>query len=737
MLQGHVLALFVVLGQPPDWIGASEAGNHARALRLARQAIEDSATEPASRIPARLTELVALLALKRNNEISSTLEELRRENVELGPWGVQIQVLVAVAQGRCREARKHAESFESRSIFRATSYARIARCAIRERDVELAESALDLYYRTAVVDWQIADAMALEARWFETSGRLSEAAQAYREIRHRYPMTHASAEAGQRQAALAARGFKVKALTGAELLPRAWAERRRVRKAAARRTFSQILRHALAKRSTKTASQARIGLAEIDIVGRDYRRALRRLSEVTERSSVPEQAAHALYLRGDVLSRLGRADESMASYEAAIARYPTTVYAAESALAAARIAYSSRQFDRAMRNVTWLQDADAVDTSTAAIITEDGAIKAGHRSAQTRHSEAAWIASRIARRRDASTAEVQWLSRVEQIGPFGPAASYWMARAARLSGRDLDAQAYKHQLLDAAPLDFYAFASMDLLCPNPSDCEGASSGSVTQSVAPPSPVDLVGLAMLDQIGLQRAALAELGSIPIEQSAPQDRLFAVWLFYRAGDLYRATKLSRSLVTIDSVAHEPALVLAGYPRGYQELVEREAERSAVPTALIYAIIREESGFRARAVSPRVARGLMQMIPRTARRMARSAGLSGFSLAQLYTPEVSIRLGAHYLRLLLERFDGDLVAAIASYHAGERTVGRWKRRGASLAADDFIEEIPYVSTRGYVKKVLASYGVYRSLLDPRSPRLEIELENIIPLPPEPRSG
>ncbi|MEL6758760.1 MAG: transglycosylase SLT domain-containing protein [Myxococcota bacterium] len=737
MVEGHVLALLAVLGQAPDWIGASEAGNHARALRLARQAVQGEALDPDARISARLTELVTLLALKRHDETGPTLEDLARENVELGPWGLHIQVVSEVAAGRCLEARKHAESLAPESVFFAMSYARIVRCAIRQRDAELFESALETYQRNTIDDWQSADAMALQARWFETNGSLSEAAQAYRKVRHRFPMTKASTEATLRQAALAARGFRVKPLTGAELLPRAWAERRRVHKAAARRTFSQILRQALTERSARTACQARIGLAEIDIVGRSYRRALRRLSEVTNRSGVPEQAAHALYLRGDVLSRLGRVEESIASYEAATALYPTTAYAAESALAAARMAYSSRQFDRAMHSVTWLQNRSTGDPSTAAIITEDGAIKARHRTIQTRRSEAAWIGSRIARRQNESAEETQWLSGIARGGPFGRAASYWMARAAGLSGRDLEAQDYQNRILDTAPFDFYAFASRDLLCPNPSQCEREPTIAITQSVGPPSTIDLTGLAILEQLGLQRAALAELRSIPLEQSTPQDRLFAVWLYYRAGDLYHATKLSRGLVSVESVVHEPALMLAGYPRGYRELVEREARRSEVPTALIYAIIREESGFRARAVSPRVARGLMQMIPRTARRMARSAGLSGFSLAQLYTPEISIRLGAHYLKLLLERFDGDIVAAVASYHAGERTVGRWKRQHASLAVDDFIEDIPYVSTRGYVKKVLGSYGVYRSMLEPGGPRLQIDLEKIIPLRPESRSG
>ena len=151
---------------------------------------------------------------------------------------------------------------------------------------------------------------------------------------------------------------------------------------------------------------------------------------------------------------------------------------------------------------------------------------------------------------------------------------------------------------------------------------------------------------------------------------------------------------------------------FPLAERQVVEQTAERFHVPAELIYAVIREESAFNVRALSPRGARGLMQMMPATARRMAQLASVRGFYLGQLFTPRVAILLGGQYLHELLELFEGDLGSAVAAYHAGEKAVARWRRANPGVPSDVLVEEIPFASTRRYVKKVLASMGIYRLL-------------------------
>ncbi len=141
-------------------------------------------------------------------------------------------------------------------------------------------------------------------------------------------------------------------------------------------------------------------------------------------------------------------------------------------------------------------------------------------------------------------------------------------------------------------------------------------------------------------------------------------------------------------------------------------RTRARDRVDPFLVAALIREESVYDPRAVSPVGAIGLMQLMPDTGRRVARAAGLSNFSVDQLYTPEVNLTLGVRYLADLLDRFAGNEAYAVAAYNAGPEAVTRWLENGPPRAIEEFIEEIPFIETRAYVKRVLRSAWLYHAL-------------------------
>ena len=124
-----------------------------------------------------------------------------------------------------------------------------------------------------------------------------------------------------------------------------------------------------------------------------------------------------------------------------------------------------------------------------------------------------------------------------------------------------------------------------------------------------------------------------------------------------------------------------------------------------------MREESGYRPSALSVAGARGLLQLMPETAVRLAREAGLPEPSPDALFDPQVNLALGSRYLAQLLDRFGGRASAAIASYNAGPQAVARWLE-GSALADDEWVESIPYDQTRAYVKRVLRSLQAYRVL-------------------------
>lgn len=151
---------------------------------------------------------------------------------------------------------------------------------------------------------------------------------------------------------------------------------------------------------------------------------------------------------------------------------------------------------------------------------------------------------------------------------------------------------------------------------------------------------------------------------------------------------------------------------YPLKYHESVARHAERYMLDPLLITAVMRVESDFNRFAVSPKGARGLMQIMPDTARWAAERMGLADFDVEHLFDPETNIAIGVWYLSMLREQFGGDTVLALAAYNGGQANVSRWLREEAWSGEVETISDIPFPETRGYVQKVLHAYEWYRRI-------------------------
>ena len=150
---------------------------------------------------------------------------------------------------------------------------------------------------------------------------------------------------------------------------------------------------------------------------------------------------------------------------------------------------------------------------------------------------------------------------------------------------------------------------------------------------------------------------------------------------------------------------ALIIA-FPRPYRETVEK----SGVASALVYAVIRTESGYDEEAVSRAGAVGLMQLKPSTAEYICGKEGIE-FDADRLKEGEYNILLGAKYLIYLTERFH-DEETALAAYNAGEGTVGIWLKDGELSSDGEKLEKIPYPETATYVKKVAKFKKIYEIL-------------------------
>ena len=147
---------------------------------------------------------------------------------------------------------------------------------------------------------------------------------------------------------------------------------------------------------------------------------------------------------------------------------------------------------------------------------------------------------------------------------------------------------------------------------------------------------------------------------------------------------------------------------FPLAYKDLIEKIAPEQGVPPELVYAVSRRESAFDPNIVSSAKAQGLMQLIPPTAKHVARRLGIKRLSRAQTFIPETNITLGSAYLAELLEKFDNNLTLATASYNAGPHRMPKWAP-DYPLEAARWIESIPFNETRNYVQAVMAYMVIY----------------------------
>lgn len=167
----------------------------------------------------------------------------------------------------------------------------------------------------------------------------------------------------------------------------------------------------------------------------------------------------------------------------------------------------------------------------------------------------------------------------------------------------------------------------------------------------------------------------------------------------------------IIAMALVLWRPALRLI-FPFPYASIVHQAALANEVDPLLVVALMRTESHFDPSAVSPRGARGLMQVMPDTAVWVAEQLPLPTYTIEQIHDPATNIALGTWYIRFLLGLFDQNTPLAIAAYNAGPGTVQRWLDDGVWSGSLQKVDAIPYDETRQYVQKVVNGYRLYRQI-------------------------
>ncbi len=305
---------------------------------------------------------------------------------------------------------------------------------------------------------------------------------------------------------------------------------------------------------------------------------------------------------------------------------------------------------------------------------------------------------------------VGWMSTTELRDP---AWAYWRARAVQGSakrGPDGDAQRADARLqleAMAGTTNFYAkLATEDL---------GRTPG------LPPTPAplnDAEHAAAHGHPGLQRALL--LVNLGLRDEARRE-----WNFSLRGMDDRALMAAARLAcdrqdwqlcinTAERTRNEVDVRLR-YPMPFANDITSAARAQGLEPALVFGLIRQETRFMPQLKSVVGASGLMQVMPATARYVAKKIDLPWDNPALISDPATNLKLGTAYLRMVLDDLGGSQAMAAAAYNAGPGRPRRW-REGPTLETAIWAENIPFNETRDYVKKVLSNAAVYSALLDPR---------------------
>lgn len=293
-----------------------------------------------------------------------------------------------------------------------------------------------------------------------------------------------------------------------------------------------------------------------------------------------------------------------------------------------------------------------------------------------------------------------------------PQARYWSARSHELEGSAADVTAPGFEaVITGAPNSYYALLAAERLRELGREPPAAFPMAPKQVEKGDVPPELKLAVALTQAGLFRDAAEEVQSRTARIRDQEQALAFANALLRLGEYGHAHAVAaRHLWGRAFGARVPEALAAFYPRAFANAVESESTRYQVSPFLVWAIMRRESAFRPEVASAADARGLMQVIPPTARAIARKLSEPEPAPAELFSPSLSIRYGAWYLSQLMKRFAHPALVA-AAYNAGPDATVKWVKEKGSLPLDLFVEEIPFRETRGYVKQVLADLYLYQS--------------------------
>ncbi|MBI2221709.1 MAG: transglycosylase SLT domain-containing protein [Acidobacteria bacterium] len=304
---------------------------------------------------------------------------------------------------------------------------------------------------------------------------------------------------------------------------------------------------------------------------------------------------------------------------------------------------------------------------------------------------------------------------------YRPSWVYWAARSRERIGDPARAAA-RYRLVTADYLNSYygrlavrRLEGIDKVARAAWAAPAAPRQEADVAVALPPTADRIRLLL--SLGLELDALNELRYAQRQWgTSPALDATIAWVYHRQGDLRRAiNQMKRAypqhLSAAGGAALPDELLRVIFPLDYWPAIQKHSRARRLDPYLVAALIAQESTFDPEIRSAANAYGLMQVVPGTGRRLARSLGIRYRGVGTLTSADTNVRMGTLYFSRLVEQFGG-VHLALAAYNAGENRVVRWLAERPGLERDEFIDDIPFPETQNYVKKILGTAEDYRLL-------------------------
>lgn len=309
--------------------------------------------------------------------------------------------------------------------------------------------------------------------------------------------------------------------------------------------------------------------------------------------------------------------------------------------------------------------------------------------------------------------------------PYAADALYWLGRLAEEDGVQPLARSYYEKLTTRYTQNYFGLLGAErlrALGPGPTQASDVL-GVITPPPDPPSLDDKIPPAAasrkaradaLRSIGFDSSAELELRAAYAATSEPR------LLFEAAQEALLAGQYGAAIVTVRQIYPQLESValsdiprevwLTAYALPYESSIRRWSSKTGLDPLLVAGLIRQESAFQPDARSVSDAIGLMQLLPKTARQVARQQRLR-YSRARLTDPDYNVRLGTAYFASLMNEL-GSVEAALAAYNAGDDRVKSWTAGQTYHEPAEFVESIPFTQTRLYVQIITRNATIYRRL-------------------------